>query len=637
MAKGLTRRDFLNGTALVAASALCPLDQFAAATGSAAYPPSLQGLRGSTDAAYEVMHALAREGRKFPVDRVEPSETYDLVVVGAGLAGLTAAWLYRAERPRAKILILDNHDDFGGHARRTEHVVGGRLLLGYGGSESMVAPKVKFAGEPGRVLKGLGIRPERFESEDVFHRKLYPGLGLSKAVFFDRETFGRDALVKGDPLVLGFDEFAPNNPGARPIAKFLADCPLTPAGRDGLVELFAGRRDYMAGVPKKARIENLGKMTYRAFLTDVCRLPADAANFFQNRSSDNWGFGIDAISATDAMGDGFPGAKALKLGKEVSGHSEDKAAYVHHFPDGNASIARALVRSLVKGVAPGTGMEDIVTAPFDYSRLDRAGEPVRIRLEATVVDVRNVSGGKSVDVGYVKDAKPQKVRAGAVVVSTYAVSMAHICPELSKPAREAMLENVKAPLVYTKVAIRNWMSFARLGVHRISAPTGFHCVVKLDYPVSLGTYRFPRRPEEPIGLHLVHVPLEPLQGHDMRTQARLGRQRLLETSFQLLETAIRQDLDRMLGPGGFDAGRDIAGITVNRWSHGYSYTPNALYDDLEAMEKAGAAMKARLGNIVFASSDTAWDAYAHSAMSEAARAVGELVGKPEKQKARSAG
>lgn len=637
MAKGLTRRDFLNGTALAAASALCPLDQLAAAGKSAVYPPALQGLRGSTDAAYEVMHAVAREGRKFPVDRVEPSEIYDLVVVGAGLAGLTAAWLYRAERPRAKILILDNHDDFGGHARRTEHVVDGRLLLGYGGSETMVAPKVKFAGEPGRVLKGLGIRPERFESEDVFHRKLYPGLGLSKAVFFDRETFGRDALVKGDPLVLGFDEFAPANPGARPIAKFLADCPLTPAGRDGLIELFAGRRDYMVGTAKKDRVEKLGKMTYRAFLTDVCKLPGDAANFFQNRSSDNWGFGIDAISASDAMGDGFPGAKALKLEKDLGGHSEDKAAYVHHFPDGNASLARALVRSLVKGVAPGSGMDDIVTAPFDYSRLDRDGEPVRIRLQSTVVEVRNTTGGKSVDVAYVKDGKPLKVRAGAVVVSTYAVSMAHICPELGKPAREAMLENVKAPLVYTKVAIRNWTSFAKLGVHRISAPTGFHCVVKLDYPVSLGKYRFPRRPEEPIGLHLVHVPLEPLQGHDMRTQARMGRQRLLETSFQFLETAIRQDLDRMLGPGGFDAGRDIAGITVNRWSHGYSYTPNALYDDVDAMEKAGAAMKARIGNIVFASSDTAWDAYAHSAMSEAARAVAELIGKPAKQKAGSAG
>jgi spermidine dehydrogenase len=142
--------------------------------------------------------------------------------------------------------------------------------------------------------------------------------------------------------------------------------------------------------------------------------------------------------------------------------------------------------------------------------------------------------------------------------------------------------------------------------------------------VSLGGYRFPRRPQDPMVLHLVHAPLEP--GHDMRTQARIGRGRLLGTAFADFERAVRRDLDRMLGKGGFDAQRDILAITVNRWSHGYSYTPTSLYDDVEAMQAQIGAARAKLGNITFANSDTAWDAYAHSAMEEALRAVGELLG-----------
>ena len=237
MMRDISRRDFLNGASLAIAAGLLPAEQVAArdakvaqagrtaeaaksaaTTARAGYPPALTGLRGSTDAAFEVIHSLALEGRSFDIDRLEPEASYDLVVVGAGLAGLTAAWVYRERRPKAKILILDNNDDFGGHARRTEFTADGRLLLGYGGSESLVAPKAKFAGDLAPILRKLGLRMQRFESEAVFHRQLYPGLGLAKSVFFDRESFGRYALVTGDPLLLGFDEFAPANPGARPVA-----------------------------------------------------------------------------------------------------------------------------------------------------------------------------------------------------------------------------------------------------------------------------------------------------------------------------------------------------------------------------------------------------------------------------------
>ncbi len=625
MGHDISRRDFINGVALTVASALTPFEQLAAqASRRGPYPPALTGLRGSTDEAYAVIHAVAREGRTYDVDSLEPEERYDLVVIGAGLAGLTAAWAFRDRQPKARILILDNHDDFGGHARRCEFRVGNRLLLSYGGSESMVAPGVRYSGELGRILRALRIYPERFERESVFHRRLYPGLGLSRSVFFDRETFGEDRLVTGDPLLLSFDEFAPNNPGARAADAFLADCPLQPEARRGLSELFAGARDYLAGQSTEEKIAALGKTSYRAFLTDICRLPAKAADFFQGRSTDNYGYGIDAIGAIDAMAGGFPGARALLIEDQASGHSEDNEPYVHHFPDGNSSLARALARSLVAGVAPGRTMDDLVTTVFDYSQLDRPGATVRIRLQSTAVVVRNASDGQAVDVGYVKDGELHRVRAGSAVVATYGSAMPYICPEIDKGRGELLASNVKAPLVYTKVVIRNWQSFVRLGTHKIAAPTSFHTTVKLDYPVSLGGYKFPRRPADPMVLHLVHAPLEP--GHDMRTQARIGRGRLVSTTFAHFERAIRQDLDRMLGRGGFDAERDILAITVNRWSHGYSYAPNSLYDDVVHLQAQIAAARAKLGNIVFANSDTAWDAYAHSAMEEAVRAVGELLG-----------
>ena len=627
MASSITRRDFLNGMSVAIAAGLPPIAQrgsaFAAEPATAAaYPPALTGLRGMTDAAFEIMHAVAREGRQYTLDSLPVGEDYDLVVIGAGIAGLTAAWAYAQKHPGAKILILDNHDDFGGHARRCEMDANGRMILGYGGSESMVSPRTKYAGGIGEVMRALGIDAERFYDDNVFHRSLYPGLGLSRGVYFDRERFGQDKLVTGDPMLLGFDEFAPDNPNARDMTAFLADCPLDTATRAGLAELFAGTRDYLAHQDKATKLEHTSRITYRDFLTTVCNLPEPAASFFEGRPHDNYGLGIDAIAAQDAMSDGFPGAKALRIEDDLEGGHDDEP-YVHHFPDGNASIARALVRSMIPAVAGGRDLDSLVTARFDYRHLDDAASRVRIRLQSTAVIVRNEAGGAGI--GYVTGGTLHRVRARHTIVATFAAVVPHICKELAAPAAEYFASNVRSPLLYTKVLLRNWESFARLGVHKIAAPTAFLSTVKLDYPVSLGSYRFPRKPEEPMGLQLVHVPLAQNQGHDARTQSRMGRQWLLETPYAEIERRIRSDLGRMLGPGGFDAERDILAITVNRWSHGYAYAPSSLFDDVDKIEADKPLMQQRLGNIVFANSDTAWDAYAHSAMSEALRAVSQLT------------
>jgi spermidine dehydrogenase len=627
MRDGITRRDFLNGAALTIASGVLPIDQLRAQSqgvSRAIYPPALTGMRGSHDGAFEVAHQLAREGRAFDIRALPVEERYDLVVVGAGLAGLSAAWFYARSHPTAKILILDNHDDFGGHAKRIEFEVAGRLLIGYGGSESMIAPRTKFGRSAQRMFKALRLDTNAFYDEAVFHRTLYPKLGLSRATFFDKETFGVDRVVTGDPVKFNFDEFGAKNPNARLPAAFLADCPLGEATKAALAQLMRDQTDYMAGTTVAAKKAALAKLSYRGFLERYVKLPKDGCDFYQGRLNDSFGLGIDAISSLEVFGAGFPGWRGMGLKKsDLGGEGDDAEPYIHHFPDGNATIARLLVRALVPGVARGNTMADVVTAAFDYAKLDRRDRRVRIRLNSTVVNLRNE--GTGVAVGYVRDGRLARIEAGRAIVAGFASMMPAMIPEMP-PEQKAMLgRNVKSAMLYNKVAIRDWSAFKKLGVHTINAPTSFHSLVKLDYPVSLGAYKFPRDPKQPMCLQMVHVPLMPNQGLSGVDQMRAGRGMLFTTPFAELEKQIRADLDRMLGPGGFDANRDIAGITVNRWSHAYAYTPSALIDDVAAMEEGAKMARQPIGRITLASADTAWNAYAHSAIDEAARAAKEVA------------
>jgi spermidine dehydrogenase len=623
MTDRITRRDFLNGTALTITAGLLPIDQLRAATTISNYPPALTGLRGAHDGAFEVAHQLAREGRPFPLDALKAEETYDLVVVGAGIAGLSAAWFHREKHPNAKILILDNHDDFGGHAKRIEFQVDGRLLIGYGGSESLVAPRKKLGRDAKRMFRALKLEPEAFYKEEVFHRSLYPKLGLSRATFFDKETFGQDKLVTGDPVKFNFDEFGTKNPNARAPETFLADCPLKPETKTTLARLMADRTDYMAGRSRAEKKAALAKLSYRAFLEQHVKLPKDGCDFYQGRLNDSFGLGIDTISSLDTFGAGFPGWKGMGLKKEdLGGEGDDAEPYIHHFPDGNATIARLLVRSLVPGTALGRTMGDVITAKFNYAKLDRTDRNVRIRLNSTVVSLRNEGNG--VVIGYVRDGKLARIDAGHVIVAGFATMMPAMIPQMPADQKATLARNVKTAMLYNKVAIRDWTAFEKLGVHTINAPTSYHSLIKLDYPVSMGAYRFSRDPTQPMCLQMVHVPLTPNQGLSAVDQMRSGRGKLFTTPFAEIEQQIRADLDRMLGSGGFDAKRDIANITVNRWSHGYAYTPSSLIDDVKAFEAAAEKAKKPVGRILLASADTAWNAYAHSAIDEAARAAKEV-------------
>jgi len=222
-----------------------------------------------------------------------------------------------------------------------------------------------------------------------------------------------------------------------------------------------------------------------------------------------------------------------------------------------------------------------------------------------------------------RGGKLHRIAAKHAVLACFNMVIPFIMPEVPAAQKKALAQNVKAPLVYNKVLVKDWQPWVKLGVHEIAAPMSYHSRIKLDYPVSLGGYRHPRNPSQPIGLHMVYVPVGPSPGLDARTQYRFGRAKLLGMEFADFEAIIRDELDRMLGPGGFSAARDIRAITVNRWSHGYSYGANSLFDG-EDNESVIEAARAPIGRVTIANSDSAWEAYAHSAIDQAARAVREL-------------
>jgi spermidine dehydrogenase len=496
------------------------------------------------------------------------------------------------------------------------------MIIGYGGSEAFQSPNHLYSKEVNGLLKKLGVNIKRFET--AFDRQFYPGLGLSRGVFFDKENFGEDKLVTGDPTPMVADDIAPDQLHARSISDFINDFPLPPADRQALIDLHTAPKDYLPGKTAEEKADYLAATSYRDFLLKNVGLSQGAVKYFQSRTNDFMALSIDAVASSDAYSVGFPGFGGMNLApisEEAAAEMEEP--YIYHFPDGNASLARLLVRSLVPGVAPGHSMDDVVLAAFDYAKLDQPKAPVRVRLNSTAVSVRNVGDG--VHIGYSRGGQLAQVRGKRCILACYNMMIPYLLKDLPAPQAHALSQNVKFPLVYTKVVIRNWQSFQKLGVHEIYAATQPYSRIKLDYPVSMGGYDHPRDPTQPIGLHMVYVPTSPNSGMNARDQARAGRGKLYGQTFEQLEAQLRDQLQRMLGPGGFNHQTDILGITVNRWSHGYAYFSNSLFDDADESEALMNLARKPVGHVSIANSDAAWSAYAHAAIDEAYRAVGEVA------------
>jgi|HubBroStandDraft_6_1064221.scaffolds.fasta_scaffold10100_2 spermidine dehydrogenase len=642
MDRPITRRDFMNGAAMVIGAAMLP---HASASGASNLPepqndpgydpPGKTGLRGSHPGSFEIAHSL-RDGTFWESagSPVESPETYDLVIVGGGISGLAAAYFFREKAGNsARILILENHDDFGGHARRNEFHLGGKLQLLNGGTLLIDSP-TPYSPVADGLLKKLGIDPPQFEARYTDH-KLYRSLGLQSAVFFDKETFRSDRLVVGTPG-RGWDIEVPATQEHKPLnwTEFMSKTPLSPEVQRDIVRIQEAKVDYLPGLSSEEKKGRLSQMSYRDFLLTVVNADPGVIPFYQRRTEGEWGVGIDAEPALDCWALGLPGFQGMSLKAGPARHMSYSAAgyanggsYRFHFPDGNASIARLLVRALIPDAVLGHTAEDVVTARVDYSRLDRHDAPIRLRLNSTVVAARNVStasDANGVEVSYASGGQLFKLKAKGCVLACWNMVIPFLCPELPEAQKEALHYLVKVPLVYASVGIRNWTSFQKLGIQRVASPGSYWSSISLNAAVNIGKYRSPTSPEEPILLHLTRAPCRP--GLPAREQHKIGRYELLSTTFETFERKIRDQLARTLAAGGFDPARDIEAITVNRWPHGYGYEYNPLFDpDWPEDRRPNVIGRKPYGRITIANTDSAATAYTDVAIDQAYRAVNELL------------
>ncbi|MFI6585601.1 NAD(P)-binding protein [Embleya sp. NPDC050493] len=639
MKRRISRRDFLDGVAIAATAAAVPtvLAGSAAAapagppsdTGPArpdgrpaGYPPALTGMRGSQDGSFEIAHAL-RDGTFWekagrPIDT---GEEFDLVVVGAGISGLSAAHFHlRDVDPHARILVLDPHDDFGGHARRNEFRVRGETLIGYGGSQSIEFPST-YPPEASRLLTDIGIDLDRFD--DWFDKDFYRNHGTARrATFWAKEDWGRDHLVVGGR--------------GTSMAAQLADAPLDPAAKAPLAALFDAPRDYLAGLTHDRKIARLAGLSYGSYLTDVAGLTGDAYRYLRRLPAAGTGANSDQFSALDAAAQSYPGTSGLGLdfangpwpglSKTMNRFWGAQDPYIFHFPDGNATVARALVRRLIPSALPGRTIEDLVTSRCDYGQLDHGHPRRRIRLNSTVVRARHRPGNRRVDVAYVRNGRLEQVTARSVVLACWNNLIPYIAPDFTPAQHAAGHQAVKYPLLYATVALRDWRAFQRLGANSIGFVDNYWNGASLDFPVSIGKYRFSRGPSEPILLHLdtgLTVP-----GMSAQAGAKAARGRLMRTTFEDLERGIRDLLARALGPSGFDPARDIAGLTVNRWAHGYARYYGLPFDAAFWPHGPTPAdiVGTPVGRITVATTDQAHHGFVDGAIETAYRAVRYLGG-----------
>lgn len=637
---GITRRDFLDGIAIAAGATMLPPHLLAALQhdldpekSSDYYPPALTGLRGSHVGSFEVAHSL-RDGDfwKKAGNSSPTKEKLDLLIVGGGISGLSAAYFFSKANPNARILILENHDDFGGHAKRNEFTVGDRSLLGFGGTFSIESP-APYSSIAKGVIEDLGIDVSSYPR--YVNKNLYHSLGLRPGIFFDKETFGSDRLVP-NPAPVGGGESGDGSANSAAIWEiFNEQSPLSEAAKQDLHRITFESADYFPGLNSGEKKARLARVSYARFLTDIARVSPELVKLYQAAPHGLFGVGIDAVAAQDAWGLGLPGFAGMKLdprpGRGMNRDAIPNAEadkYFFHFPDGNASIARLLVRRLIPDVLPGASITDLVTARANYARLDEPSSPVRIRLNSTAVAVKHAgssSQGKAVEVTYSRLGKLYKVQAPHVVLACWNMVIPYICPELPERQKQALHSAAKVPLLYTNVALRNWAAFQKLKTNSVYAPGLYHSAFNLDLPVSIGEYHCSTSPDQPIVVHMMKTPCKP--GLPARDQHRLGRIELFMTEFSTIERNIREELARVLGAGDFDPARDIAAMTVNRWPHGYAYEYNSLFDKfwLDGGETPCEVARQPHGRISIANADAGAYAYTDGAIDQAWRAVQDLL------------
>jgi spermidine dehydrogenase len=608
----ITRRDFVNGALVAAGSSVLPLaatSQFAMANlDSSYYPPALTGLRGSHPGSNESAHARAWNQRSNWGVTTRLEETYDLVVVGGGISGLSAAYFYQQKYGKDKrVLILDNHDDFGGHAKRNEHVINGQLRLSYGGSQTLVEP-LQADKVVHNLLKDIGIDLHRFKT--AYDAGFYERNNLGAVTYFNKEIFGQDKVVR-HPFC-NYPNYVEGLLGAKISNEEAAQqAPLSDAGRKQLLRVLNGSVQAIE-VPKEKLEDYIETHSYFDYLKHTLGVDDPGVLRMARHSGLDWASsGADLMSIGDAKRSGALGF----VKKDVY---DKNNPYIHHFPDGNASIARALVKKMIPDIGKGSSAEEIVLSKFNYAELDKSSNTVRVRLNSTAVDVyhgREQKNSSDVVINYINGNRSYQVKAAGVVMACYNMIIPHIVSDLPEDQAAALRLQSKSPLQYTTVGLRNWRAIKEMEIGVAMSPGNMHQAVLMDFPVSMGGYEYTRTPDDPCVIQMISCPYGETVGAPRLEQFREARFKMLGLKFIDYEEEIRAHLGGMLPKELFDFDRDVASITVNRWAHGYAI--------------AGPGDSTRIGRqpfgrITVANTDSAAGSDAIYAIMMAYRAVKEL-------------
>ena len=533
MSKQITRRDFCNGIAIgTGISLLSTMDLFGQNAFTiqnpeqpfAYYPPTLTGMRGSHKGSFEVAHALAWTGEK-PAKYEKLDEEYDLVIVGAGISGLATAWFYQKKMGSdARILLLDNHDDFGGHAKRNEFHQDGRLLLGIGGSVNLENPK-NYSEESKGLLQDLGIDLDAMRNNinDDHYALANPESNHALAL----PGPNGHVTVKANWIFL--------YQGEGDIETAIKSLPLPVIEQEKLIEFLSGERDYLDDLSLREKYNYVQTVSYSRFLSDRVGLDEETSSIFYAWMKLIYCVDGRNVSVLEALLVGAPGMQGMgrlaKFIQSLGSLSIDNNESLY-FPDGNASIPRLLVKKLIPAVTSSeANFNNISTSHFDYSLLDRSDHSIRLRLNSTVVSVRQ-NKDDGVDVDYVKDGKALRVTGKHSVLACYNEMIPHLCPELPESQQDGLRYGEKAPLVWANVLLENGSAFSELGVNLITCPKDPFVVVTTAPPTSTGGHQPPKEPSDPMVVFMMSIPSVKSTGKETaRELFKVGRQVVYSTSF----------------------------------------------------------------------------------------------------------
>jgi spermidine dehydrogenase len=544
----ISRRDFLNGSLAAAGGALAmpassaATDTFTGYGGVGDYARA----NGNTWPVVQAAHRLRDAGYSDrAMGAARDAGQFDLVVVGGGIAGLSAAYRFRQLRgAEARILILENHAMPGGEARQNEFDIDGIRLLGPQGSNDFGLPGQRSDSLTDSFFEEFALpreyqwqrwdsalKPLRFARDNYSNMDGFQETQVDVGYFFDR--------AQGSDI-----------PGWRRNiwSSALRDTPYSDTARR---DLLRWRADH--GAVSEAENRYLDTLTYREYLEKVRGYDAAVTRMVEPIVGLLAGVSSDAASA--------------RLGRQLV--QDPTRPMALSFPGGNSPFPRALLRALLPAALPGRDFDSLLYGNVDFGALDNATQSVRLRLEATALRVRHSRGNAGeVAVVYEHGRQLFNVRAGQAVMASGGWVNKHLLVDMPDDLRSAYGQFGYAPALIVNVALRQWRFLYDLNITAcrwFDDTDGFGYCCNLRQNMVTGRHAPSLHPDKPAVLSFYLGLAVP--GLPPATQGIAARARLMNTSYADFELLIRRQMLRLFSASGFEPKRDIAAIVLNRWGH----------------------------------------------------------------------